>query len=74
MGPALPVDRCRGLAARAPSPAARPPRRAGAACVLRSASPSLIVSLGLFGFCGKVFANPLITEVIVASRNEMKGA
>lgn len=41
---------------------------------LCSASTLLIVSLGLFGLCQKLFANPLITEVIVASRNKIKGA
>lgn len=41
---------------------------------LCSASTLLIVSLGLFGLCRKLFANPLITEVIVASRNKIKGA
>lgn len=41
---------------------------------LCSASALLTVSLGLFGLCRKLFANPLITEVIVASRNEIKGA
>ena len=34
---------------------------------LCSASTLLIVSLGLFGLCQKLFANPLITEVILWS-------
>ena len=53
------------------------PYQSGASTILTalySASTLLIVSLRLFGLCGKVFANPLITEVIVASRNKIKGA